>query len=64
MENTLFTFTDTLYIAEFIAATLDALIWESESYVISNTLTWNNFRYIAKDVTRRVKRDPKPLYSN
>ena len=48
--NTPITFTHTLDTAEFVAASLDLPKWELESYVVGDTVTWNEFLHIAETV--------------
>lgn len=43
-------FTHTLDVAEFVAASLDLPKWEPESFVIGDTVTWNEFLGIAEEV--------------
>lgn len=47
--NTPVTFTHTLDIAEYVAASLDLPKWELESYVIGDVVTWNEFLSIAEE---------------
>ncbi|KAH6880819.1 hypothetical protein B0T10DRAFT_531810 [Thelonectria olida] len=44
------TFTHTFDIAEFVAASLDLPSWERDSYVIGDSVTWNEFLSIAEEV--------------
>ncbi|KAM0330565.1 hypothetical protein ACHAQA_003512 [Verticillium albo-atrum] len=44
------TFTHTANVAEFVAATLELPKWERDSYVIGETVTWNEFLRIAEEV--------------
>lgn len=44
------TFTHTFNVAEFVAASLELPKWDRESYVIGETVTWNEFVRIAEDV--------------
>ncbi|KAF4540747.1 NmrA-like family protein [Lasiodiplodia theobromae] len=44
------TFTHTFDVAEFVAASLELPKWDRESYVIGETVTWNEFVRIAEDV--------------
>ncbi|KAJ0329130.1 hypothetical protein COL5a_004361 [Colletotrichum fioriniae] len=44
------TFTHTLDVAEFVAASLELPKWEKESYVIGENVTWNEFLRIAEEV--------------
>ncbi|KAJ3464815.1 hypothetical protein MRS44_009601 [Fusarium solani] len=48
--NTPVTFTHTFDIAEFVAASLDLPSWEKESYVIGESVTWNEFLRLAEEV--------------
>ncbi|XEV04650.1 hypothetical protein FSHL1_009937 [Fusarium sambucinum] len=48
--NTPVTFTHTLEVAEFTAASLDLPKWERETFVIGETITWNEFLRIAEDI--------------
>ncbi|KAM0184887.1 hypothetical protein ACHAPI_012332 [Fusarium lateritium] len=45
------TFTHTLDTAEFVAASLDLPKWELESYIVGDTVTWNEFLRIAEKTT-------------
>lgn len=47
--NTPVTFTHSLDTAEYVAASLDLPKWELESYVVGDTVTWNEFLGIAED---------------
>lgn len=44
------TFTHTLNAAEFVAASLDLPVWERESYIIGDTMTWNEFVELAEEI--------------
>ncbi|KAF9634762.1 putative nmra-like family protein [Lasiodiplodia theobromae] len=44
------TFTHTFDVAEFVAASLELPKWDRESYVIGETVTWNEFVRIAEEV--------------
>ncbi|KAF5004114.1 hypothetical protein FDECE_9387 [Fusarium decemcellulare] len=44
------TFTHTFDVAEFVAASLDLPKWDRESYVVGDTVTWNEFLRIAEKV--------------
>ncbi|KAF7558017.1 hypothetical protein G7Z17_g311 [Cylindrodendrum hubeiense] len=44
------TFTHTRDVAKFVAASLELPKWERESYVIGDTVTWNEFVKIAEEV--------------
>ncbi|KAJ4186791.1 hypothetical protein NW755_007523 [Fusarium falciforme] len=48
--NTPVTFTHTFDIAEFVVASLDLPSWEKESYVIGESITWNEFLRLAEEV--------------
>ncbi|KAI8670264.1 NmrA domain-containing protein [Fusarium keratoplasticum] len=48
--NTPVTFTHTFDVAEFVAASLDLPSWEKESYVIGESITWNEFLRLAEEV--------------
>ncbi|KAJ4202031.1 hypothetical protein NW759_015499 [Fusarium solani] len=48
--NTPVTFTHTFDVAEFVAASLDLPSWEKESYVIGESVTWNEFLRLAEEV--------------
>ncbi|KAL6365695.1 hypothetical protein LRP88_01696 [Fusarium phalaenopsidis] len=48
--NTPVTFTHTFDVAEFVAASLDLPSWEKESYVIGESITWNEFLRFAEEV--------------
>lgn len=48
--NTPVTFTHTFDVAEFVAASLELPSWEKESYVIGDSVTWNEFLRLAEEV--------------
>lgn len=48
--DTPITFTHTLDIAKYVAASLDLSVWDRESYVIGENVTWNEFVQIAEEV--------------
>lgn len=48
--NTPVTFTHTFNAAEFVAASLDLPKWDRESYIVGDTVTWNEFLKIAEEV--------------
>jgi nucleoside-diphosphate-sugar epimerase len=56
--NTPVTFTHTFDVAEFVAASLDLPSWEKESYVIGESVTWNEFLRLAEEVKGMPSRDP------
>jgi hypothetical protein len=43
-------FTHTFDVAKFVAAALELSTWDRESYVIGDTVTWNQFVQIAEEV--------------
>lgn len=55
--NTPVTFTHTFDVAEFVAASLDLPSWEKESYVIGESITWNEFLRLAGEVKGTPPRD-------
>ncbi|KAI8717075.1 NmrA domain-containing protein [Fusarium sp. LHS14.1] len=48
--NTPVTFTHTFDVAEFVAASLELPSWEKESYIIGDSMTWNEFLRLAEEV--------------
>lgn len=47
-------FTHTLDVAKFVTASLGLPKWEKESYVIGDTVTWNEFVRIVEDVKGNI----------
>lgn len=45
------TFTYSYDAARFVAALLDEPLWDKESKIIGDTVTWNEFLRIAEEVT-------------
>lgn len=47
-------FTHTKDVAKFVAASLDMEKWEPETYVMGDTMTFNEFLHLAEDVKGKL----------